>query len=408
MSSVSASRGSTATTSTGSSSARPRRGRHVLVRAAADGSTSDLTPPPFNVRTRVHEYGGGSFVVVGGAVVFSNFDDGRLYRLDPGAVAPVPMTPEGPWRYADLRPDLAPSPFRGGPRGPPGRRRAGQHDRHDPARWRGPARPRQGPRLRVVAAPLARTGRCSPGSNGTTRTCRGTRPACTSRPSRPTARSVRRASPRAGRTSRSSSRSGRPTARSTSSATGPAGGTCTGSWKARGSSRSRRPRPSSPTRPGSSTARRTGSSTTARSSAVARRAGRDHLYRDRAGSSARRAGHPVHRARRAARHVGAAIVALAGSPGDPSVVARFDPLTLAPAGVLRRASTVAIDPATISMPESIEFPTTGERTAFALYYPPTNPAFVGPEGEQPPLVVLIHGGPTAQRPSRRSTSRSSS
>src|SRR6185503_51068 len=48
-------------------------GRRVLVRAAADGSTVDLTPPPSNVRTRVHEYGGGSYVVAGGVVVFSEF-----------------------------------------------------------------------------------------------------------------------------------------------------------------------------------------------------------------------------------------------------------------------------------------------------------------------------------------------
>ena len=82
-------------------------GRRVLVRAAADGSTADLTPPPFNVRTRAHEYGGGSYVVDGGIVVFSNFADGRLYRLDPGATEAVPITPPGPWRYADLRPDLA-------------------------------------------------------------------------------------------------------------------------------------------------------------------------------------------------------------------------------------------------------------------------------------------------------------
>ena len=82
-------------------------GRRVLVRAAADGSTADLTPPPFNVRTRVHEYGGGSYVVGGGIVVFSEFGDGRLYRLDPGATEAVPITPPGPWRYADLRPDLA-------------------------------------------------------------------------------------------------------------------------------------------------------------------------------------------------------------------------------------------------------------------------------------------------------------
>ena len=82
-------------------------------------------------------------------------------------------------------------------------------------------------------------------------------------------------------------------------------------------------------------------------------------------------------------------------PGDPSVIARFDPVTLAPAGVLRRATTVTFDPAIIAEPESIEFPTTGDRTAHALYYPPTNPDFRGPEGEKPPLIVLSHGGPTS-------------
>src|SRR6476620_3799906 len=78
-------------------------GRRTLVRAAADGSTSELTPAPFNVRSRVHEYGGGSYVVVGGIVVFSHFADGRLYRIDPGAEAAVPITPAGPWRYAEFR-----------------------------------------------------------------------------------------------------------------------------------------------------------------------------------------------------------------------------------------------------------------------------------------------------------------
>ncbi len=81
-------------------------GRRVLVRAAADGSTTDMTPAPANVRSRVHEYGGGSYVVAGGIVVYSEFTDGRLYRLDPGAEAAVPITPPGPWRYADLRADL--------------------------------------------------------------------------------------------------------------------------------------------------------------------------------------------------------------------------------------------------------------------------------------------------------------
>jgi WD40-like Beta Propeller Repeat. len=86
--------------------ARPSEaGRRVLVRCAMDGSIADMTPVPFNVRTRVHEYGGGSYTVSGGVIVFSNFADNRLYRLDRGDGSPVAITPEGPWRYADMRVD---------------------------------------------------------------------------------------------------------------------------------------------------------------------------------------------------------------------------------------------------------------------------------------------------------------
>ena len=87
-------------------------GRNVLVRRAADGTLRELTPPGFNVRTRVHEYGGGAYVVHRGLVVFSNFADQRLYRLDAGpaaggALTPVPMTPEGRWHFADAVVDAA-------------------------------------------------------------------------------------------------------------------------------------------------------------------------------------------------------------------------------------------------------------------------------------------------------------
>jgi dipeptidyl aminopeptidase/acylaminoacyl peptidase len=52
-----------------------------------------------------------------------------------------------------------------------------------------------------------------------------------------------------------------------------------------------------------------------------------------------------------------------------------------------------------SIPEAIAFPTGGGATAHALYYPPTNPEMSGPAGQKPPLLVLIHGGPTsAARP----------
>src|ERR1700675_4403040 len=75
-------------------------GRNVLVRRSRDGSVSDITPAAFNVRTRVHEYGGGAATVHNGTVFFSNFADQRLYK-QAGAGAPMALTPAGGWRYAD-------------------------------------------------------------------------------------------------------------------------------------------------------------------------------------------------------------------------------------------------------------------------------------------------------------------
>src|ERR1700730_18043786 len=86
---------------------RPQeQGRCVVVRAGADSQPTDVTPPPYNARTRVHEYGGGSWTVSEGTVYFSNFADGRLYRQVAGASAPQPLTPAPPargreWRFAD-------------------------------------------------------------------------------------------------------------------------------------------------------------------------------------------------------------------------------------------------------------------------------------------------------------------
>jgi dipeptidyl aminopeptidase/acylaminoacyl peptidase len=91
---------------------RPREGgRGVVVRAAREGTLSDVTPPwpadgrgGFNVRTRVHEYGGGAYLAAGGVVYFCNDADQRLYRQEPDS-APVPITPAPPQpralRYAD-------------------------------------------------------------------------------------------------------------------------------------------------------------------------------------------------------------------------------------------------------------------------------------------------------------------
>ena len=63
--------------------------------------------------------------------------------------------------------------------------------------------------------------------------------------------------------------------------------------------------------------------------------------------------------------------------------------------IIRRATELRIDPGYLSIPEAVEFPTTGDRTAHGIFYAPRNQDFVGPEGERPPLLVMIHGGPTS-------------
>ena len=67
-----------------------------------------MLPAPWNARTRVHEYGGGAWTATpDGLVVFAEFGDQRLYRLDGPGGTPVPLTPEPPspgaWRYGELQ-----------------------------------------------------------------------------------------------------------------------------------------------------------------------------------------------------------------------------------------------------------------------------------------------------------------
>ena len=77
-------------------------GRKVIVRRAASGELSDVTPTGFNARNRVHEYGGGDYAVTSGVIVFSNFADQRLY-LQASDGQPRPLTPSAARRYADGR-----------------------------------------------------------------------------------------------------------------------------------------------------------------------------------------------------------------------------------------------------------------------------------------------------------------
>ncbi|BAT61566.1 esterase [Variibacter gotjawalensis] len=84
---------------------RPQeQGRNVIVRVDGDARI-DVTQKPFSARTRVHEYGGGAWTVDNGVIYFSNFSDGVLYRqkgnAKPEALTPAPAEKGKGWRFAD-------------------------------------------------------------------------------------------------------------------------------------------------------------------------------------------------------------------------------------------------------------------------------------------------------------------
>jgi dipeptidyl aminopeptidase/acylaminoacyl peptidase len=67
--------------------------------------------------------------------------------------------------------------------------------------------------------------------------------------------------------------------------------------------------------------------------------------------------------------------------------------------VLRPARDLGLAFSWFSQPEHVTFPTedrgTGIDVAHALVYPPTNPEVTAADGDLPPLMVVVHGGPTA-------------
>ncbi len=94
------------------------------------------------------------------------------------------------------------------------------------------------------------------------------------------------------------------------------------------------------------------------------------------------------------------VVVVAGSPAGEPEVTRIDLRDRTAAlTCLRAPRDLGLDPGMISPPEHVSFPSRtadgATRTAYALYYPPTNPGFRAPDGELPPLLVVIHGGPTS-------------
>ena len=88
---------------------------------------------------------------------------------------------------------------------------------------------------------------------------------------------------------------------------------------------------------------------------------------------------------------GDGVVAVAASwVTEPAVVA------IGPGGieVLGSRRDLGLEAAWFPVPEAVSFPTSQGEVAHALVYPPTNPDYRVPDGERPPLLVLAHGGPT--------------
>ena len=89
----------------------------------------------------------------------------------------------------------------------------------------------------------------------------------------------------------------------------------------------------------------------------------------------------------------------ASATTEPAVVHLAIDGSHARGAVIQPPRDLGLDQRWLSEPRPVSFPTSGGRTAHALYYPPTNPDHAPPEGERPPLLVQIHGGPTsAARP----------
>lgn len=78
-------------------------GRNAIIKKDAQGNITEVIPDEFNVKTNVHEYGGGAFSVSNGIVVFSNYPDNRLYKLSEADLLPDPITKKDPnIKYANI------------------------------------------------------------------------------------------------------------------------------------------------------------------------------------------------------------------------------------------------------------------------------------------------------------------
>lgn len=383
------------------SEGRPAEGgRTQLVRRAPDGRTEDLLPTGFNARTRVHEYGGAAWWVRSGVIWFANWADQRLYRLDAGgdpvALTPEPEVPAGD-RYADgdLDPEAATivcvrehHPAGGGVADV--RNEIVQLDARTPST----------PQVLVTGPDFVAAPRLSP-SGDQLAYLRWNHPAM---PWDATELVVVDLA-----TGADVVVAGGPTESVTEPRWAPDGtlwflSDRTGWWNLYRWQASDGVVPIVEMDAEIGVPAWTLGSTRyallpdGRVVFAARSGGYDTLYvRDNDGQlSEIGAGFSVYGAVVTAGPDD--VVVLAGSPTSEIGVHRITVTEPSTVTAVRPPRALGIEADYLSVPEHVSFPSTAPdgsaRTAHALFYPPTNPNFRAPQGERPPLLVMIHGGPT--------------
>jgi dipeptidyl aminopeptidase/acylaminoacyl peptidase len=377
---------------------RPLEGGRQVICSAEPGvpGVEDVTGEGVNARTRVHEYGGGSYALCGDALFFSSYADQRLYRQDPGPATPRPITPEPPAPAAHRYADACPTPD--------GRLLVCVRERHHDGEVVNElvAVPTAGGELVVLAAgrDFYASPRVSPD---------GRRLAWLEwdHPNMPwDGTELRQAELTGGALAGDPvTVAGGPEESVVQPEWSPGGvlhlvSDRTGWWNLYrvdgGALEALAPAEEEFGAPhwafGMSTYAFLGGG---RIACIHGRGPMQRLGVLHPDASLTdldlpfTAYFPPH-----LRAYGDRLACIAGSPtGAPAVVV-IDP---ADGGVevLRSSKDEALDPGYLSLPEPIEFPTEGGRTAHALYYPPANGGFRGPAGERPPLVVASHGGPTS-------------
>jgi dipeptidyl aminopeptidase/acylaminoacyl peptidase len=383
---------------------RPHEGgRNVLVRRRPDGSTVDVVPADFNVRSRVHEYGGGAYVVSRGVVYFSNFADQRLYKTrvsDSVLEMPGAITPEGKWFYADYAIDpirnrlvcvredhsgegeavttLVSLPLDDEPH--TGAVIASGHDFYSTPRfspdgsqlswlaWRHPNMPWDGTELwvaDVTAAGAITEARLVAGGDDESIYQPGWGPD--------------------GQLYFATDKSGWWTLY------------CAGAKGAIGAVLNDPPPESEFGRPqwvfGAATWTFVGPS---RMVAAYTQHGRWFLadVNTETGEWRRmETDLEPHDWMAAGSAPAASVILVAASATRADSVVRLD-VSSGHADVLRTSSTFELDPDDVAVPQPIQFATDEGEVAHAIYYAPTNAAFAGPDDERPPLIAISHGGPT--------------